>query len=65
MSESGRRAISADYDSDPERFLSGAAIAPYRLVSDVHDELVERVTKEGLRPVLDIGCGDGRSVGRS
>lgn len=47
-------AIERDYDANPGRFLS------WRPREDVHRTVAARVTAEGLRPILDLGCGDGR-----
>lgn len=47
-------AIEPDYDSDPGRFLA------WRPREDVHRAVGDRVGAEGLWPLLDLGCGDGR-----
>ncbi|MBT5872527.1 MAG: class I SAM-dependent methyltransferase [Candidatus Latescibacteria bacterium] len=50
-----------DYDSDPDRFRSSvAAVAKYGLMGDVHPEVAERMSRENLKLVLDVGCGEGR-----
>jgi len=45
-----------DYDSDPERFLSGTRL-PH---DDVHPYVAGRFAAAGARLVLDVGGGDGR-----
>lgn len=47
-------AIGPDYDTNPSRFFA------WRPLEDVHRLIADRIAAEGLRPVLDIGCGDGR-----
>lgn len=50
-----------DYDSDPDRFRSGVeTVARYSLRGDVHEDVAERIIREGLWPALDMGCGEGR-----
>ena len=51
-------AVPADYDSDPERWASRQAAR--LLDGDVHEGVAARITDGDLRPVLDVGCGDGR-----
>lgn len=52
-----------DYDSDPDRFRSGvSAVAKYGLMGDVHPEVAERMSRENLNLVLDVGCGEGRFI---
>jgi ubiquinone/menaquinone biosynthesis C-methylase UbiE len=58
--ESVRRAISPDYDRDPERFrVARAVVRRHALVPDVHERVARRFLAEGLTPVLDVGCGEG------
>ena len=53
--------IPCDYDENPERFrLLSQAVQKYSLVGDVHELVAARIVEERLKPVLDIGCGDGR-----
>jgi SAM-dependent methyltransferase len=63
MSASGEpppRALPLDYDQCPDRFRTGrAVIRAYGVVGDVHDEVATRFRREGLSPILDVGCGDG------
>ncbi|HTV98679.1 MAG TPA: class I SAM-dependent methyltransferase [Streptosporangiaceae bacterium] len=49
-------ALPRDYDSDPERFLSGTRV-PH---DDVHPYVAGRFAAAGARLVLDVGGGDGR-----
>ncbi len=50
-----------DYDDDPERFQANVrAVERYGLASDVHADVAARLAEEGLQPVLDLGCGEGR-----
>jgi SAM-dependent methyltransferase len=57
-------ALPLDYDQSPDRFRTGrAVIREYGLVGDVHDEVAARFRREGLGPVLDVGCGGG-ALGR-
>jgi SAM-dependent methyltransferase len=51
-------AVPADYDSDPERWASRHAAR--LLDGDVHEGVAARIANGNLRPVLDVGCGDGR-----
>jgi SAM-dependent methyltransferase len=53
-----------DYDLDPDRFRTGRSTAlQYGVSTDVHEPIAARLIAEGLRPVLDVGCGDG-ALGR-
>jgi SAM-dependent methyltransferase len=47
-------AVPSDYDDNPQRFLA------WQAAEDVHEGVAERVARERLLPVLDLGCGDGR-----
>jgi SAM-dependent methyltransferase len=54
------RAISPDYDADPERFrLARSVQRRHALVPDVHERVARRLLSEQLTPVLDVGCGEG------
>ena len=54
------RALPLDYDHDPDRFRTGRATAlQYGPATDVHEPIATRLVAERLRPVLDVGCGDG------
>jgi len=58
------RPLPLDYDHDPDRFRTGRATAlQYGDSNDVHQPIAARLIAEGLRPVLDVGCGDG-ALGR-
>jgi SAM-dependent methyltransferase len=55
-----RTPIPADYDRDPGRFrLARAVLRRHGLASDVHERVARRLLREGLTPVLDVGCGEG------
>jgi SAM-dependent methyltransferase len=57
-----RPAVS-DYDRDPGRFRANVvAVERYGLAADVHEDVARRLAAEGLAPVLDLGCGEGRLV---
>jgi len=47
-----------DYDSDPERF--GAADRAWQLRGDVHEIVAERLAREEVSRVIDVGGGQGR-----
>jgi ubiquinone/menaquinone biosynthesis C-methylase UbiE len=60
QNERSRRAISGDYDDDPDRFrLARSVLHRHALAADVHREVARRLLAEGLAPVLDVGCGEG------
>src|SRR5438045_6195929 len=50
--------IPPDYDADPGRWRSHDR--SWLVDGDVHEVVAERVAAEGLAPVLDVGCGNGR-----
>jgi SAM-dependent methyltransferase len=63
MNDIEKKVIPSDYDTDPERFRAGQkATRDYSLAGDVHEPVAERLLAEGLEPVLDIGCGEGRLI---
>jgi SAM-dependent methyltransferase len=47
-----------DYDSDPGRFL--AADRSWQLRGDAHDMVAERLVRDRVTPVIDVGGGRGR-----
>jgi SAM-dependent methyltransferase len=56
----GREAVPPDYDENPERFQQARAVLrEHALAPDVHEQVARRLLREGLVPVLDVGCGDG------
>src|SRR5687767_14615756 len=62
--KSPAQALPFDYDYDPDRFRTGRDTAlQYSESGDIHGPIADRLTAEGLRPVLDVGCGDG-ALGR-
>ena len=46
-----------DYDSDPGRWASHDRSTYLR--GDVHEVVAEQIVRLDLRPVLDVGCGEG------
>jgi SAM-dependent methyltransferase len=53
-------AIPPDYDDDPERFrLARAVQRRHGVAADVHERAADRLLRERLTPVLDVGCGEG------
>jgi SAM-dependent methyltransferase len=58
--ESPPRAITPDYDRNPDRFrLARSVHRLHALTPDVHKRVAWRLVDEGLTPVLDVGCGEG------
>jgi SAM-dependent methyltransferase len=58
--DTSRRAVSSDYDRDPERFrLARSVLSSHARLADIHQRVAERLVTEGLIPVLDVGCGVG------
>jgi SAM-dependent methyltransferase len=58
--ESAPRAITPDYDRDPDRFrLARSVLRRHALAPDVHERVARRFVDEQLTPVLDVGCGEG------
>jgi SAM-dependent methyltransferase len=58
--ESPPRAITPDYDRDPDRFrLARSVLRRHALAPDVHEHVARRFVDERLIPVLDVGCGEG------
>ena len=53
-------AFLGDYDTNPDRFRAGSAAPRKYGQGDIHEEVAERIAKERLSPVLDLGCGEGR-----
>jgi len=60
MSGKAPEAAPGDYDTAPARFRTGSESARRYGQGDVHEEVAERIAREGLAPVLDLGCGEGR-----
>jgi len=53
--------IPSDYDTHPERWaVNRRVVERYGAGGDTHEPVAERLRREGLAPVLDIGCGDGK-----
>jgi SAM-dependent methyltransferase len=58
--ESPPRAITPDYDRDPDRFrLARSVLRQHALAPDMHGRVARRFVDEQLTPVLDVGCGEG------
>jgi SAM-dependent methyltransferase len=52
--------VPADYDRDPDRFrLARSVLHRHALTVDIHERVARRLLREGLTPVLDVGCGEG------
>lgn len=51
-------ALPPDYDTDPDRWRSLSR--DWSPTGDVHEPVAGRLAEEGLVPVLDLGCGQGR-----
>jgi SAM-dependent methyltransferase len=51
-------ALPNDYDSDPGRF--GATDRDWQLRGDTHEVVAERLARERMVPVIDVGGGRGR-----
>lgn len=51
-------ALPPDYDADPDRWASHDRRTYLR--GDVHHLVAERLVRAAVRPVLDVGCGDGQ-----
>jgi SAM-dependent methyltransferase len=58
MLEHMTRAVPSDYDRDPERCR--AADRSWQLHGDAHEVVAERLAREQLAPVIDVGGGQGR-----
>src|SRR5947209_10996068 len=54
------RTIPSDYDDNQDRWLTTVSVSKRFGSGDVHRPTAERIVAENLRPVLDVGCGDGR-----
>jgi len=55
------RHLEPDYDDNQGRWLLNVSVRQrFSGTADVHEPAAERIVGEGLRPVLDVGCGDGR-----
>jgi SAM-dependent methyltransferase len=48
-----------DYDSAPERYRLGMAVARLSSAASLHAEVASRLAGLGARRVLDVGCADG------
>ena len=53
-------ALPKDYRTDAARFAAAReSVSRWSTVGDVHPMVAARIEDERLRPVLDMGCGDG------
>jgi len=50
----------SDYNTNPDRFRTASACPRKYGQGDVHEAVAARIANEGLEPVLDLGCGEGR-----
>jgi SAM-dependent methyltransferase len=58
--QGSRKPVPPDYDRDPGRFrLARSVLRRHALAEDVHVRVARRLLREGLTPVLDVGCGEG------
>ncbi len=48
-----------DYDSAPERYRLGMAVARAHSTASLHAEVASRLVSLGARRILDVGCADG------
>lgn len=56
-----RGGVTADYDTEPERFRRGSRVTERYLTAgpSLYESLVERLLGTGARLAVDIGCGEG------
>jgi len=59
------RPLEPDYDNNQDRWQTNVSVRKRfaTTTSDTHQPTAERIVAEDLRPVLDVGCGDGRLHG--
>jgi SAM-dependent methyltransferase len=58
--EAPPRAITPDYDRDPDRFrLARSVLRRHALAPDVHVRVARRFLDCHMTPTLDVGCGEG------
>jgi SAM-dependent methyltransferase len=54
------RPVPPDYDEDPGRFALARSVRDrHARAPDIHAQVGDRLRREGLSPVLDVGCGAG------
>ena len=58
------RHLEPDYDDNQERWLTTVSVGKRFGSGNVHQPAAERIVAESLRPVVDIGCGDGELARR-
>ena len=53
--------LASDYDDNQDRWLTNVSVRKRFATTtwDTHQPTAGRIVAEGLRPVLDVGCGDG------
>jgi SAM-dependent methyltransferase len=54
------RHLESDYDDNQDRWRTVVSVGTRFGSGDVHQPTADRIIAESLRPVLDVGCGDGR-----
>jgi SAM-dependent methyltransferase len=59
MMENAMRHLEPDYDDNQGRWLTNVSVRNRFAATDTHRPAAERIVAESLRPVLDVGCGDG------
>jgi len=53
------RHLEPDYDDNQDRWLTNVSVRQRFAITDTHYPTADRIVAEDLRPVLDVGCGDG------
>src|SRR5436190_10349556 len=53
------RHLEPDYDDNQDRWLTNVRVRQQFTAADVHHPAAERIVADDLKPVLDVGCGDG------
>jgi SAM-dependent methyltransferase len=54
------RHLESDYDDNQDRWRTVVSVGQRFGATDTHPQAAERIVADDLRPVLDVGCGDGR-----
>ncbi len=54
------RHLESDYDDNLDRWQTTVSVSERFGTGDTHRPAADRIVREGLAPVLDVGCGDGR-----
>jgi SAM-dependent methyltransferase len=53
------RHLESDYDDNQDRWLTNVSVRTRFTATDTHRPAAGRIVAEDLKPVLDVGCGDG------